>query len=297
MQADAASAADPTVHASVAGPDFIGLGAQRSGTSWIYACLYEHSGVHIPVKEIHFFSREHHWSRGYGWYEEHFAGRPSGARVGEFSTSYLADPAAPARIHRRYPDARLIVSLRNPVERAYSNFRNDLMAGTVRPGTPFETALAAHPEYVSQGRYFAQLAAYLRLFPRRQMLVLIYEDSLSDPLAFIQSIYRFIGVDGRFAPSMLRTRVNEGRVPHFSLIDRALSRASAVAKTAGLERVWWLLKRQGVGQRIRALNTRGGVSAEHGPGPEQRRALFARLEDDIRALETLLGRELTAWRP
>src|SRR6185295_14483558 len=110
---------------------------------------------------------------------------PPAARAGEFSTSYLADPATPARIRRRYPGAKLIVSLRDPVARAFSNFRNDLMAGAVRPGTSFERALAAHPEYVEQGRYGEQLARYLRLFPRDQLLVLVYEDSLAAPLAFI----------------------------------------------------------------------------------------------------------------
>ena len=278
------------------GPDFIGLGAQRSGTSWMYACLYEHPGVHIPVKEIHFFSREHHWAHGYDWYEDHFSRRPAAARAGEFSTSYLVDPATAGRIHRRYPDAKLIVSLRNPVERAYSNFQNDLMAGVVRPGTTFRAALAAHPEYVEQGRYFAQLTRYLRLFPREQMLVLIYEDSLADPRGFIRAIYRFIGVDEAFVPSMLDTRVNEGRAPVFPVVDRVLGRASGLAVALGLERAWWVLKKSGIGHGIRRLNTRSGDAGERGPEPALRRMLLGLLDADVAALERLLGRDLPEWR-
>ena len=104
-----------------AGPGFIGIGAQRTGTSWLYACMYEHPQVCMPQKEINFFSRERNWTRGYEWYEHLFAECPADAVAGEFSTSYLTDAATPARIHERYPDVKLIVSVRHPVERAYSS--------------------------------------------------------------------------------------------------------------------------------------------------------------------------------
>jgi hypothetical protein len=93
------------------GPDFIGIGAQRTGTSWIYACLYEHPQVCMPQKEIGFFSRDRNWSRGFEWYEQIFAECPPGAIAGEFSTSYLTDTDVPARMVDRYAGVRLIASL------------------------------------------------------------------------------------------------------------------------------------------------------------------------------------------
>ena len=66
------------------GPGFIGIGAQRTGTSWLYACMYEHPQVCMPRKEINFFSRERNWKRGYEWYERVFAECPADAVVGEF---------------------------------------------------------------------------------------------------------------------------------------------------------------------------------------------------------------------
>jgi hypothetical protein len=201
------------------------------------------------------------------------------------------------RIHRRYADARLIVSLRNPIDRAYSNFRNDVMAGAVEPGTSFECALATHPEYLEQGRYFAQISRYLRHFPREQLLLLVYEDSLTRPLAFIQSIYRFIGVDERFVPTMLAARVNEGRIPRFPIVDRGLNKASAAAVRAGLGRVWWLLKKAEVGRRIRHVNTRARNGKTMNDDRELRQVIFRPLQDDIRALADLLGRDLGEWRP
>lgn len=277
-------------------PEFIGLGAQRAGTSWIYACLYEHPTVCVPVKEIHFFSRERNWPRGYEWYEGIFERCSPDATAGEFSTSYLADPTTPERIHRRYPEVRLVASLRNPVKRAYSNYMNDIMAGVVKAKTPFREALKEHPEYLEQGRYAAQLERYLQYFPRAQILILIYEDSLRDPLSFIRTIYRFIGVDSSFVPSMIDARINEGRVPRFAWLDYLLMKTSGLLRSRGLHGIWWLAKKASLGNRIRALNTRESFSKNRGPDLSDQEFLYGRFESSIEALEELLGRELGEWR-
>ncbi len=193
------------------GPDFLGLGAQKAGTSWIYNCLHDHPEVCIPIKDLHFFSRERNWVRGFTWYEEQFARCATGRIAGEFSTSYLADPIAPRRIHARYARVRMIASLRNPADRAFSNFLNDLQAGALSPHTNFEDAVGSHPEYLRQGAYASQLRLYLDLFPRELLLVVLYDDIERNPLEFMSSIYRFLGVDDAFVPPMLHERVNVAR--------------------------------------------------------------------------------------
>jgi Sulfotransferase domain len=114
-----------------AGVDFVGVGAQRSGTSWLYACLYEHPGICAPIKELHFFSRERNYERGLDWYLGHFDRCPPGAVRGEFSTSYLYAPEAAGRIRAAFPEVRIMMSLRNPVARAYSQYRNAIVAGEI----------------------------------------------------------------------------------------------------------------------------------------------------------------------
>lgn len=276
-------------------PDFIGLGAQRAGTSWIYACLYEHPQVCVPEKEIHFFSRDRNWTKGFHGYEAIFEKCPPDARVGEFSTSYLADPATPERIHTRYPDVKLIASLRNPVDRAYSNYMNDILAGVVDQRTPFRGALNEHPEYIEQGCYAVHLTHYLEYFAREQILVLIYEDSLRDPIAFIKAIYRFIKVDPSFVPDMLLAKINVSRVPLFPLIDQAMIKTSGFLRRWGLSNLWWFGKKAGLGRGIRALNTRYVASMKQGLDPSNKRFLYRALKNDIGALEDLLGRKLTEW--
>ena len=110
------------------GVNFIGVGAQKSGTSWIYACLYEHPEICAPIKEIHFFSRPR-YEKGIAWYEKQFDRCAVEKLRGEFSTSYLYTPEAAARIHAAYPDAKIIAVLRNPIDRAYSQYRNAIKAG------------------------------------------------------------------------------------------------------------------------------------------------------------------------
>jgi len=277
------------------GPEVIGIGAQRTGSSWMYACMYEHPQVCMPRKEINFFSRERNWSKGFEWYEGIFAECPPAAVCGEFSTSYLPDPETPRRIHDRYPDVRLIVSLRHPAERAYSSYLNDILAGVVSPKQGFPEALRAHPEYVDGSRYGHHLSKFLDLFRRDQILVSMFDDARRDPLAAVRQIYGFLEVDPQFRPTMLDRPVGVGRVPRSQRAERSmLELAEAFRHRRALRPVWWMAKRSRIGDRVRSLNTRTSKSGEL--DPEQRRALMRELEPDVRLLEDLLDLDLSTWR-
>lgn len=279
------------------GPDFVGIGAQRTGTSWIYACLFEHPELCLPQKEINFFSRERNWSRGFEWYEAIFAECPPNAHVGEFSTSYLTDIETPGRIHDRYPAARLIVSLRNPADRAYSNYLNDIVGGVVPASTGFSEALRLHPEYVEGGRYAHYLRKYLDLFPREQLLVSSFDEARRNPLEAVQEIYGFLGVDHTFRPAMIDRPVGAGRVPKVQWFERWLiDTGAAFRRQRMLRPIWWRVKRLGIGDRLRAMNTTPGAENADGLDPAQRSALMEQFEPEIAALEELLQTEFPGWR-
>lgn len=278
------------------GPDVIGIGAQRTGSSWMYACLYEHPQICMPLKEINFFSRDRNWRRGFSWYEGIFAECAPTAVTGEFSSTYLPDPETPARIHDRYPEVRLLVSLRHPAERAFSSYLNDIVAGEVSPKQDFREALRSHPEYIEGGRYGHHLRNYLDLFSRDQLLVSVFDDARRDPLGAIREIYRFLGVDPAFRPTMLDRPVGIGRIPRSQRAERSLLGASAAfTQRRPLRPLWWMAKRLGIGDRLRALNTRR-VRGSEGLDPEDRRVLIREFEPDMKTLEELLGTELSAWR-
>jgi Sulfotransferase family len=250
------------------------------------ACLYEHPQICMPQKETNFFSRDRNWTRGFDWYEGIFSECAPSEIAGEFSTSYLTTVEAPGRIRDRYPGVRLIVSLRHSVDRAYSSYLNDIVAGVVPAATNFGDALQAHPEYVEAGKYARHLSRYLQLFARDQLLVSFFDDARRDRLAAMRQIYEFLGADPVLCPTMLDRRVGLGRVRRFQWMERALIDASGAFRTRGaLRPLWWTAKRLGVGDRLRALNTRNRAADANGLRAEEREALIRELEPALDVLE------------
>lgn len=276
-------------------PDFIGLGAQKCATSWIYACLEEHPAICMPVKELHFFSREVRYQRGSGWYEQQFARCSPGRIAGEFSTSYLESPRALQRIAQDYPAAKVLISLRNPIERARSNYYNDLMAGVVAPDVPFRLAARQHPEYLSRGRYGAQIAMVRDLFDASRVCIVLVDDIEHDPIRVMRDMYGFLGVDDGFCPTALSRRINESRIPASHRVERGLNRLADALRAVGLTSVVNALRRQGVTTTVRGLvSQRVNPEASKSSDP---RELWTFFKDDVTFLEELLGRDLSSWRP
>ena len=197
-------------------PDFLVLGAQKAGTTALYEYLRRHPRITGPSwKEVSFFDR--HWARGERWYRGNFPNvtRTREKLVGEASPSYVFHPLAPQRVREVVPDARLVVLVRNPVDRAHSQYNHEVALG--REPLPFEEALdaeeerlrgedermAADPRYFSRewwshtyqarGRYAEQLERWLAVFPRERLLVLSSDDLGSDPARAHAQVLGFLG--------------------------------------------------------------------------------------------------------
>jgi hypothetical protein len=194
-------------------PDFIIAGAPRAGTSWLYALADRHPRIAMarPIRpEPKFFLVDELYQQGLAAYSDRwFAPLPTGHVLGEKSTNYLESLAAAERIGRDLPAARLIFMLRNPVDRAYSNYlwtrQNNLETET------FDRALALEEQrertlpprlryarpyaYFSRGLYAEHLAPFLRHFPRRQILILRTEDVAAWPQEVADRLYSFLDVD------------------------------------------------------------------------------------------------------
>jgi hypothetical protein len=193
-------------------PDFIIGGAPRSGTTWLYSLLDRHPEVYMakPVTpEPKYFLVDHVYDKGLAFYADHwFAAAGAACRAGEKSTDYLESAPAAARIARDLPDVQLVFILREPVDRAYSNYLWTRMNGL--EFEDFRTALRLEdqrerelPErlkyarpfsYFSRGLYADLLTPYLERFPRRQILIVRFEDILSAPAALAGRLQRFLGI-------------------------------------------------------------------------------------------------------
>lgn len=213
-------------------PHFVGIGAQKAGTSWLHACLYEHPAIYMPAsKEVHFFSK--YYDRGTGWYETHFQPCRSPQRAGEFSPTYMYYPDAATRLYDYRPDMQLLVCLREPVARTISAYRYAIQTGALPPEMPLTEVLQRYPAYVDHSRYTIQLKRYFRHFSRRQMLILFYEDIAASPYTLLDTVYQFLGVDRHFRPAIAERKVNASRGGAARGLDRPVAQTGGGLPAAG----------------------------------------------------------------
>lgn len=294
-------------------PDFIVIGAARAGTTALHGYLRQHPQVFMPVlKEPNFFAYEGQTldCQGPGAdyinnsvtrlndYQGLFGIAPNGAVCGEASPLYLFSPEAPARIRHHVPKARLIVILRNPIDQAYSHFLYATKQA-IEPERDFTKALGLEGERMAAGwqplfgysdfpKYAEQLQRYFQVFPREQIFVRTYEDYKDQPEKLFRELFGFIGVDADFSPDMSR-KPNAGGVPKNRVLQDFLMKSNPITRAIGL--VVPKQARLAIRDRIAALNTRHKQTMP----VAARQILKNRLGSEIKALETLIGRDLSHW--
>jgi hypothetical protein len=292
-------------------PNFFLVGASRAGTTSLWRYLVEHPDIYMPQrtlaeKEPSFFCEvTPGWATAYRdrtRYLALFEAAGSRRAVGEASTPYLMAPEVPARIRAAYPDAKIIIVLRHPVERAFSLYRYMCLIGGEWVPT-FERALALERsrmsdpaimqstslwygmfQYFHSGLYSDQIARYFDAFPREQIGIVLFDDLDTDSLRTTQSIYRFLGVDPAFEPST--TRFNESRFPFSVRLQYLIARDMNRSVEGRIGRV------RG---RLFVVNGRLGRLRTRGLEPRTRHRLLDAYRDDIRRTAALIGRPLDHW--
>lgn len=260
----------------------------RAGSTWLFEMLRRHSEVFVPpAKDLYFFDR--YYDRGMAWYLGHFQQAGDAKAVGELSHDYYFSPEAARRIHEALPEVKLILCLREPVDRLISGYRYNR---TTHLGREISLAeYAADPAIRNQFDYLRHVRCYFELFGRERVLVLFYEELQADPAAFLRTVYRFIGVDDRAVPEDVAERINPARE----------ARADAVALLA--YRCGLLLRRIGLANLVGRVKAHPWVNAMlYRPltpeaRPEVPAELVVELRRDFDGLESLLGRPLPEpWR-
>ena len=270
-------------------PNFIGIGAMKAGTTWLYQCLSEHPEIHLPDKELNFFGDQDTWSMGFDWYEKQL--KSDKKVTGEFSVFYLAHPYVALRIHNRYPETKLIVCLRNPINRSFSHYLHDVRYGVFDKSLTFSEAIEQFPYLVKNSCYSVFIKEYLKYFSSQQILFLIYEDSLQNPLQYVQSVYRFLKVDDQFVPPSLHKKIHPSYKPRFNLLEKLIYRRALKIKTT---KNYWLDKKIGktVIKILYRLNKRKDLSSLV---TNEQKKLKTYFQPEIKELEKLINRPLTQW--
>lgn len=261
-------------------PDFIGLGASRSGSTWLAQNLMQHPELCMPRKEMHFFDR--YYDQGITYYEAQFESCPQNKLRGEVTPAYFHTEVVASRISEHVPDAKLFVSLRDPIDRAYSHYWRMVATEQVAETDSFEEVLQQHEFVLWTGMSSQHLARYYRYFDQELVYVTLFDDIKKRPAQLLRGLYSFLGIDPDFDSPLVEQRVNAAA----SLQNLARSRLSWYANR--------VLARVGIHSlsgKVEQLNRTVLPPMK----PETRQYLIDYYREDVLALESLLGRDLQSW--
>jgi hypothetical protein len=264
-------------------PNFLYIGTSKAGSTWLFNTLAIHPDVYLAsTKGLYYFDA--HFAHGQEWYLGHFASTGDRTAVGEISHSYLSSPEAPARISEVNPEMRLLVCLREPVDRAFSDYL-DLVKNGQYDGS-FEDALERFPRLVDRGRYATHLRRYLDRFPREQLLVQLFDDLREDAQGYADEVFAFLGVSRlELPPAALKSRMPAGRARN-PRAAAAAKGASRLVRRVGLKRLRSRVKRS---VTVRQALYRSYADDRPTPPPGVVADLRSSFAEDVRALDALVG--------
>lgn len=280
--------------------DFIGVGAAKSGTSWLTRNLQKHPDIFIPrSKELEFFCDpdfNDDYKKGIPYYLSYFKGVPPEKLIGEYSNNYLMYLKSAELIHDAFPGVKLLFCFRNPVDMIYSLYwwRKAGHKGS-KFGVDFEDHVKKYPDFLEKALYGRQMEPYLKLFPRKQMLIQFFEDISANPAEVLSKTYRFLGVREDFRPADYLERKNTSVAARSRFIYLVLKPAR------------WLLKKSGWHHKTRHVAfDKMGLKKTYfrmifkktkypKMSPETRDRLREYYREDIHKLGGLLGKDLSRW--
>ncbi len=283
-------------------PSFIVIGVAKAGTTSIYRYFDQHPQVYMyPEKSTSYFGYEdardwQWWDEGdaprlrhfpvktFEEYEAAFAGAKDEVAVGEVSPQYIRCPTASRRMRRSLPDVKVVASLRNPAERAFSGF---LMR--TRRGESVQTVyeeLTPTASHVKEGFYYTRLKRYFDEFPREQLKIFLFDDFRREPARVMTELFSFVGVDANVALDTT-SRHNPANVPKSRLANRVLYHPRVIRTAKTMIPV----SAYGVAKRARQLN----LTTPPTLPDDLRASLLEIYREDILKLEGLLERDLSVW--
>lgn len=273
-------------------PTFLGIGAPKAGSTWLYELLRAHPNVGMSElrKEIHYFDRN--YDRGQAWYAQFFEGADGCDVVGEYTPLYLYCEALSERIAESAPSVRkLLVSLRDPVDRAHSSFGFRVRVEGYNGS--FEQFLDERPATISRGRYGYHLERLRPWLERGALLPLIFEEAVQNVERTKIQLADFLGVESTLFPVQAgHKRVNQRYSPRFKRLYVKAITFSRHLRHGDHYRTINFAKRIGV----KRLFEQKGTTPVPPMKLKTRQRLVELFEPDVVVLEELLGRPMTYWR-
>lgn len=278
-------------------PNFLIVGAEKAGTTWLHGVLARHPDVFVPdVKELHFFNafdsngrRLDGFQRGLDWYADQFAERGTARAWGEATPLYFCDPEAPARITTTLPEVRILLVLRNPIARTWSHYRMAAAKGHLR-GTLEDRIDARDPRLIARSHYADDLAHWQALVPPERRHVAIFEDLIGPSgAAEVADILAFLDLDPARLPADATTAARNAATGYRSpwLYNASVAAARRLRRHPLTSRLAQRMKAAGLYDRLKRANRTEAAPLNLDPMTRLRlRTLFA---PDVARLAHLLG--------
>ncbi|GAB4225919.1 MAG: sulfotransferase [Stanieria sp.] len=288
-------------------PNFLIIGIQKAGTTSIYNYLQEHPQIYMsPVKETNFFEKdweslpvEERNKKGIITFDDYcqlFTNVKDEIAIGEASPNYLFHYQSSApKIKQYLPNAKLIAILRNPVERAYSDYLMHIRDAIGYRPLSEQIKHSAHKSFIiRKGFYYEPLKFYYEQFCPEQIKVFLYEDFCKQPQVIMQEMYRYLGVDDTFSPDVSK-KAQVAKVPKNQTINNLLQRQNPLRTMVAnaLKTIISLETRQKLRDSLVNLNS---IDKKQAPlSEEDRKQLIKIYQEDIFKLQELLQRDLSIW--
>jgi len=269
-------------------PDFIGVGPIRTATTWLHEELKSHVGLPLS-KESRFF--DWYYDRGLAWYASYFRDCPSDQPLGEFCPTYFQRQDVLDRVAHDIPHCKIIVTLRHPVDRAYSQYKL-LRHGAYLGNVTFEEALVLNPAIADGSRYATHLIKWQQRFGPDKVLVCLYDDLRANEELYLKRICDFIGVPHVRPVPLDKLTINSFEsAPKSPLLARLALKIRLTLQHREYYRTIDLLERGGFFAFCR------GRGEKYRPvPPETAKRLTEQLLPEVEALEKLINRDLSAWK-
>lgn len=275
-------------------PNFIGIGAQRCGTTWLTANLRTHPEVFIPPnrKEVHFFDK--HYESGIEWYKSYFPEKsiePHHRAIGEITPEYLFYQYVPSRIANHFPSVKLIAILRNPVERAYSHYGMRVRSHGIQADfrSFIEENVEEKNDAFTRGKYAQQLRRYLKHFDEDQIHVVFFDRMVNDTEQVRAELADFLGI----SPDLFSEpegQQNASYIPRFPRLRASIRRVAPYLRWYGADWIVEWAKEVGIQHMF------GNAGSLPPMKSGDWHYLARQYEEDIRELESLLNVNLEHWK-
>ena len=278
--------------------DAIGIGCRRCASSFLHDCLNDHPDVLKPPRALHYFSE--FADKGPDWYFSQLPEKRVGSVLIEYSVSYAYPEyaeAAAQRMFTQFPDAKLFVSVRNPVDRAFSDYLRSVRNLEIPPDKSFEESLESVPLFLERGRYQTLLEPYFERFPSDRILVLYFDDLRSGAGSYLQPLYRFLEIQEDVSPREGRRTREGGRSLRWPVLQSAILTAKKIlddgASALHVDNAWQTTKRKFLRpyQVLRGANTLPATMNK-----KTRENLRSYYDADIAWLSQMTGRNLKGWK-